>query len=78
MVDTWGREVVVETIPFENATGKEPRGHGEWLFHFGGYAYGDKISVDYAFNGRFSDAKKAAAKKAARLGRNLVVVCEPR
>lgn len=75
MQDIWGRTVTVETQGYENRTGRRPYGRGEWAFHFGGYAYGHELSVDFTFFGLYSEAKKAAIKQAAQSGYSLVVVC---
>ncbi len=75
--DIWGREVHVDTCPWQNRnfTAKEPRGRGDWKFHYGGYAYGAEIQPDSIYLGAtYSQALKAAARECAAMGRNLVVV----
>jgi beta-glucosidase-like glycosyl hydrolase len=73
MKDTWGREIIVE---MQHCTDEFPRGNGNYKFHFGGYVFGDDLSIDFTFSGLFSEAKKAALKEAAKTGCNLVVVCD--
>jgi hypothetical protein len=60
----------------ENCLDDFPRGNGNYKFHFGGYVFGDEMSIDFTLSGLFSVAKKAAMKEAAKMGRNLVVVCD--
>lgn len=80
MKDTWGREVSVCTEIWRNAmgsgwTGKEPRGKGNWTFHFGGYTYGKTPSTDLIIRDEiYSVAKKEAMRQCALEGLNLVVV----
>lgn len=80
MKDTWGREVTVDTGFWAAETGnvwtgKEPRGKGNWAFHFGGYTYGETPSTDLiVWNQLYSVARNEAMRQCAAMGRNLVVV----
>ena len=55
----------IDTQDYENRTGRMPRGKGVWRFHFGGYTYGQPLSVEFEFSGLYSAAVKEA-KKALR------------
>lgn len=80
MKDTWGREVTVDTEVWRNATGNgwtgtEPRGKGNWAFHFGGYTYGKTPSTDLIIlDELYSVAKREAMRQCAAKGLSLVVV----
>lgn len=51
------------TRPFECAHGKLPRGRGSWAFCPVQNAYSDNyLDFVFWFNGRYTDAKRAAAK----------------
>lgn len=64
------------THPFEFAHGKAPRGDGNWGFcPRSKYGRADYLDFVYWFNGRYGDAKKAAAEHFSKLGVVDVVVC---
>ena len=69
-------KATVETVEFERAHGRMPRGFGSWAFcPFEHYRSSDYLDHVFWFTGTYGAAKRAAVAHFSALGVADVVVC---